>query len=190
MGRPAHHTSPLSKDIQKQPHIPRNVALLHQSTTTPTTTPNNYPHRQEPNSTPTITDAQADQFTQMYSSESERLATSIQGRREDELPGYTQDEIAFLNDVLKKTKIRPDNMIELPLPFIESDPKFPFNRTTAKQRTTTTLERMRKKEPEYFLKNLEKFAQNTNRDHPRFEGVPPNQNLTMTGPPTGSRSSQ
>ena len=43
MGRPAHHTSPLSKDMQKQPHIQRNVSLLHQSTTTPTTPPSRFP---------------------------------------------------------------------------------------------------------------------------------------------------
>ena len=63
------------------------------------------------------------------------MASTIQGQREDELPGYTSDEMTFLNDVLKGTKIRPDNMIELPLPFTEKNPKFTFNRTTALQRT-------------------------------------------------------
>ena len=49
------------------------------------------------------------------------------GNKEEELPGYTQDEIMFLMDVINGTKIRPDNMIELPLPFKQPTPTFAFN---------------------------------------------------------------
>ena len=55
------------------------------------------------------------------------------------MPGYNNDEIAFLKDVLKGSKIRPDNMIELPLPFTEESPKFPINRNIALKRTENTL---------------------------------------------------
>ena len=43
-----------------------------------------------------VSNAQANNFTQQHSSEEEILATSIKGSKEDELPGYTQEEILFL----------------------------------------------------------------------------------------------
>ena len=58
-----------------------------------------------------VSNAQAQKFTQQHSSEEEYLATSIKGSKEDELPGYTQEEILFLKDVITKTKIRQENMI-------------------------------------------------------------------------------
>ena len=128
-----------------------------------------------------VSNAQAQNFTQQHSSEEENLATSIKGSKEDELPGYTQEEILFLKDVITKTKIRPDNMIELPLPFTETRPTFAFNRTLAKKRTTNTLETMRKKEPEFFQKCIEKFAKNSDKEHPRFEHVPYAQKYNADG---------
>ena len=78
----------------------------------------------------------------------------------------------FLKDVIHGTKIRPDNMIELPLPFKQPTPTFAFNRKLALTRTTNTLETMRRKQPEFFQKSIEKFAKNIDREHPRFEPVP------------------
>ena len=101
--------------------------------------------------------------------------------KEDELPGYSQDEIAFMRNVAGSTKIRPDGMIELPLPFTEPNPTFPFNRKVALSRTKNTLQRMKEKDPEFFQKALEKFAQNVDRKHPRFEPVPANQKFNNDG---------
>ena len=72
-------------------------------------------------------------------------------------------------------------MIELPLPFVETRPTFAFNRTLAKKRTTNTLETMRKKEPEFFQKCIEKFAKNSDKEHPRFEHVPYAQKYNADG---------
>ena len=78
----------------------------------------------------------------------------------------------YLKDVINKTKIRPDNMIEFPLPFTETKLTFAFNSTLAKKRTDNTFESMRKKEPEFFQKCIEKFAKNSDKEHPRFKHVP------------------
>ena len=51
-----------------------------------------------------VSNAQAQNFTQQHSSEEENLATSIKGSKGDELPGYTQEEILLLKDVITKTK--------------------------------------------------------------------------------------
>ena len=72
-------------------------------------------------------------------------------------------------------------MIELPLPFAEYNPKFPFNRKVAMSRTANTLKTMQKKQPEFFQKNLEKFAKNVDRQCPRFEPVPPNNKYSKDG---------
>ena len=40
---------------------------------------------------------------------------------------------------------------------------------------------MRKKEPEFFQSNLDKFAQNIDRAHPRFEPVPPQHKYSNNG---------
>ena len=40
---------------------------------------------------------------------------------------------------------------------------------------------MRKKEPEFFQSNLEKFAQNIDREYPRFEPVPANHKFPKDG---------
>ena len=48
----------------------------------------------------------------------------------------------------------------------------PVNRKLALTRTTNTLETMRRKQPEFFQKSIEKFAKNIDREHPRFEPVP------------------
>ena len=72
-------------------------------------------------------------------------------------------------------------MIELPLPFTETRPTFTFNRTLAKKRTTNTWETMRKKEPEFFQKCIDKFAKNSDKEHPRFEHVPYAQKYNADG---------
>ena len=49
-------------------------------------------------------DAKAQQFTQQYLAENEQLTQTVQGRKEDELPGYSHDERAFLNQVVRGIK--------------------------------------------------------------------------------------
>ena len=186
MGQPAKSTRPLLNTSQRD-----NVALWQQTQTKPLSktkikSPSRKPPHQSDNQTNTeektlLSDAQAKQFAQQHSEESDQLAKDLQGRKEDELPGYSQDEITFLNNVLRNTKIRPDNMIELPLPFKEANPKFPFNRKVALERTKNTLNRMRKREPEFFKKTLEKFAQNVDRRYPRFEPIPNAQKFNSEG---------
>ena len=101
-----------------------------------------------------LLNTKAQAYIQQYAAEEDQLAAIIQGNKEEELPGYTQDEIMFLKDVITGTKIRPDNMIELPLPFKQHTPTFAFNRNLAFKRTTNTLETMRKKQPEFFQKSI------------------------------------
>ena len=54
----------------------------------------------------------------------------------------------FLSVVINRIKIRLDRMIELPLPFKETTPNFAFDTKLAIQRTTNTLEIMRKMQPD------------------------------------------
>ena len=96
----------------------------------------------------------------------------ITGTKEDELPGYSQDDIAFLNCVIPPVRQRPDKMIEFPLPFRKSNPVFPYNRKVALARTRSTLENMRRKHPEIFQSSLDKFAKNLDLLYPRFVPVP------------------
>ena len=100
------------------------------------------------------TNSQAQSLAKQYALDSDHLATSIKGRKEDELPGYSQDERSFLEMVISGAKQRPDGMIELPLPFKEANPKFSTNRLMALKRTQNTLQNMRKREPEFFQSNL------------------------------------
>jgi len=117
---------------------------------------------------------------QHYLQDDEQTATAIQGTKEDELLGYSNDERAFLNQVVPNVRIRPDRMIELPLPFKEAKPKFPPNRTIALKRTESALKSLRKK-PEFFQKTLDKFALNVDRDTPRFEPVPKDHRFNKDG---------
>ena len=86
------------------------------------------------------------------------VANAIQGNKDEELPGYTQCEIMFLKDVINGTKIRPDNMIGLPLLFKQTTPTFAFNKRLVLTRITNTLETMRKKQPEFTQKSIKKFT--------------------------------
>ena len=194
MGRPAKSTRPMRTKDAPQTH--QHIALWQQAATAPTTTPNQTKHKKHKyalkaklnhhnkaqstkhspttNTLETISDAQANHIAQQFALESEQINQIIGGEREDELKGYSQDEIIFLKEVLNGTRIRPDNMIELPLPFTEYNPKFPVNRRVAMPRTANTLKTMQKKQPEFFQKSLEKFAKNVDRQCPRFEPVPPN----------------
>ena len=106
MGQPAKSTQPLSKTSQRD-----SVALWQQAQPKPIhkskiKSPSTKPLPQSDNSTNTEerilpSDAQANQFAQQYSEENCQLAKDLQGRKEDELPGYSQDEITFLNKVLR-----------------------------------------------------------------------------------------
>ena len=148
--RPLRQTqTPIEKQKTNAPY-PEAVALKQQTTAAPTTTPvirqdtslaqvpQTNPKSKKPTSKPKkrkprkcstcqqvpITTNAHDEVNAQTLIEEEFPDQSIQGSREDELPGYNNDEIAFLKDVLKGTRIRPDNMIELPLPFAEDSPKF------------------------------------------------------------------
>merc|ERR1712074_522754 len=159
MGKPAQTTRPLQTENKSHAQNSNNVAFRQQTTTTPSATPklqpeSNHaqvsvrkakPRKQKTNSkkrktrkpkdtqtTSKLSDAQASYLANKLNKEDDQTAQAIQSNRDDELPGYNNDEVAFLKDVLKGTRLRPDNMIELPLPFMEENPKFPFNRNTAK----------------------------------------------------------
>ena len=148
MGKPAHYTRPLPTC---QPHA------------SPTSGEDNASHK--PASAPTpkpsyasVLKAQAEDtidpmpHAQHYLQDDEQTAIAIQGTKEDELLGYSNDERAFLNQVVPNVRIRPDRMIELPLPFREAKPAFPSNRTIALKRTESALKSLRK-EPDFFQKN-------------------------------------
>ena len=96
----------------------------------------------------------------------------MEDTKNDELPGYSQDEISFLKKVVTNVRQRKDRMIELPLPFKDLRPNFPFNRSLAYKRTKQTLERMKVKNPDVFQSSLDKFAKNLNLENPRFVPVP------------------
>merc|ERR1711873_335372 len=98
-------------------------------------------------------------LAQHYLQDEEQTAIAIQGTKEDELDGYKNDERAFLIQVVPNVRVRPDRMIELPLPFREAKQTFPFNRTIALKRTESALKSIRKT-PEFFQKTLDKFALN------------------------------
>ena len=117
---------------------------------------------------------------QHYLQDDEQTATAIQGTKEDELLGYSNDERAFLNQVVPNVRIRPDRMIELPLPFKEAKPTFPPNRIIAFKCTESALKSLRKN-PEFFQKTLDKFALNVDRDPPRFEPVPKEHRFNKDG---------
>ena len=119
-------------------------------------------------------------LAQEYLQDDEQNANAIQGTREEELPAYSNDERDFLNQVVRKVRVRPDHMIELPLPFKEARPTFPNNRTIALKRTESALNTM-KKDPEFFQKTLDKFGLNVNREVPRFEPVPKGHRFNKDG---------
>ena len=74
-------------------------------------------------------------LAQHYLQDDDQNAIAIQSTKEDELDGYSNDDRAFLYQVVPNVRVRPDRMIELPLPFREANPTFPFNRTIALKRT-------------------------------------------------------
>ena len=119
-------------------------------------------------------------LAEQYLQDDEQTALAIQGTREEELPGYSNDERTFLTEVVRKVRIRPDNMIELPLPFKEAKPKFPYTRGIALKRTENAFKSMRK-DPEFFQKTLDKFSINVDRETPRFEPLPPEYRYNKEG---------
>ena len=63
-------------------------------------------------------------------------------------------------------------MIEIPLPFKEKDPVVTCNRSTARNRTITTLNSLKRKNPTMWQSSLDKFAKNLNCATPRFVPLP------------------
>ena len=182
MGKPAQftrplptcqpHTSPTSREAEASQEPASAPAAMpkpsHASASAPTATPKpSYASVLKIQTEDTNPMPQA----QRYLQDEEHTANAIQGTKEDELLGYSNDERAFLNQVVPNVRIRPDRMIELPLPFKEAKPTFPSNRTIALKRTESALKSLRKK-PEFFQKTLDKFALNVDREIPRFEPVP------------------
>ena len=133
------------------------------------------------NPTPQITEKTAVKYIEEFNTNTANDKLKLQGLKEDELKGYSQDETAFLRKVAHHAHQRRDGMIELPLPFIEDNPTFPYNRGTALQRTKTEHEKLRKRRPKEFQSALDKFAKNINMNHPRFVPVPYNQRHNTNG---------
>ena len=135
------HTSPTSSEADAS----------QESASVPASTPNP--------SYASVLKAQAEDIinpmphAQHFLQDDEQTAIAIQGTKEDEVLGYSNDERAFLNQVVPNIRVRPDRMIELPLPIKEAKPTFPSNRTIAFKRTKSALESLRKN-PEFFQKHL------------------------------------
>ena len=129
---------------------------------------------------PDLTDNEAIKYLGEFITESNQEATDLQGHKNDELKGYAQDEITFLRKVALHAHQRNDGMIELPLPFTKTNPTFTFNRTVAKQRTKSELQKL-KKRPEEFQSALNKFSKNTDMSVPRFIPVPHHQQFNTKG---------
>ena len=180
MGKPAQTTRPLP------------TCQTHASTSAPTAMPKpSHAYASAPTAMPkpsyaSVLKTQAEVTTnsppeaQHYLQDEEQTAIAIQGTKEDELDGYKNDERAFLNQVVPNVRVRPDRMIELPLPFREAKPTFPSNRTIALKRTESALKSLRKS-PEFFQKTLDKFALNVDREIPRFEPVPKEHRFNKDG---------
>ena len=120
IGKPAPSTRPLKKNASSEnkatPGATPHSNTVLKTTATPTTTPYSTSTKkptyaqvtkQKRRSTPPNNDVDVDllntrtqAYIQRYAAEEDRLATAIQGNKEEELPGYTQDEIMFLKDVI------------------------------------------------------------------------------------------
>ena len=114
-------------------------------------------------------------FKRLASSLQTEAATdsdSSQTSKEDERLAYSRDEVSFLQLAVKNFRIRPDQLIEFPLPFKSDKPTFSFNRGIALSRTKNALNSLRKKNPEMFQSSIDKFAKNINVATPRFLQVP------------------
>ena len=108
-------------------------------------------------------------------------ALSFDGKKEDELQGYSWEDTLFLKKVIREVQHRPDGMLEFPLPFKENRQQFPNNSSVAFCRTKSTLQNMKKKHPEVFRSTLEKFDKNLQADPPRFIPVPPEDRNPLPG---------
>ena len=102
----------------------------------------------------------AEQYMNKIMRDSEHNDAALTGTKADELAEYSQDDIAFLQQVIPPVRQRLDGMIEFPLPFKQPNPTFPYNRKVAFERTKNTLNNMRKKHPEVFQSSLDKFSKN------------------------------
>ena len=143
--------------------------------------PPTYCHKLLNNLLPQMTDIAATKYIKEFNINTANEAIELQGLKEEELKGYSQDETIFLRKVANHGHQRSDGMIELPLPFIEDNPTFPYNRTVALQRTKMELEKLRKRRPKEFQSALDKFAKNINMKQPRFVPVPFNQRHNTNG---------
>ena len=151
MGKPTQTTRPLPTC---HPHAPTSAPIAmpkpsHASASAPTATPKPSYASVLKTQVEDIINSLPD--VQCYLYDGEQTALAIQGTKEDELNGYFNDDRAFLNQVVPNVRVRPDRMIELPLPFREAKPTFPFNRTIALKRNESALKSLRKT-PEFFQK--------------------------------------
>ena len=125
MGKPAHTTRPLP---MSPPHISStsyedNASQASASAPTSTLKPS-YASVLETQAEDNIN---SEPCAQHYLQDDEQTALVIQGTKEEELPGYFNEELAFLNHVVPNVPVRPDCMIELPLPFREANLSFQQN---------------------------------------------------------------
>ena len=93
--------------------------------------------------------------------------------REGEVKDYSQAEKKFLQMTISGIKHRQDGMIEVPLPFKTDHPQFAWNRGVALSRTRSTLQNLRRKNPEMHASSLKKFSKNVDLPYPRFIPTPP-----------------
>ena len=97
----------------------------------------------------------------------------IELSKEGEVKDYSQMEKKFLQTTIGGIRQRQDGMIEVPLPFKTDQPQFAKNRGIALQRTKSTLQNLRKKNPEMHASSLNKFSKNVDLPFPRFIPTPP-----------------
>ena len=92
--------------------------------------------------------------------------------KEGEVKDYSQMEKKFLQITVSGIRQREDGMIEVPLPFKSDQPRFAYNRTVALQRTKSTLQNLRKRNPDMHESSLKKFSKNVDLQFPRFIPTP------------------
>ena len=78
--------------------------------------------------------------------------SSVEEERLDELDALSRDDEDFFYKTVPLTRQGKDGMIEIPLPFKEKDSAFACNRSTARNRTITTLNSLKKDKPDNVAK--------------------------------------
>ena len=86
----------------------------------------------------------------------------------DELDALSRDDEEFFYKTVPLTRQGKDGMIEIPLPFKEEDPVFTCNRSTARNRTITTLNSLKRKKPDNVAKQSRQIRKESQLRHSTF----------------------